>query len=55
MTDAVAPGSNTFELRVTNPVGSLLSAQKQHSWKGKIELDFRSGLKWARLVTPTQG
>ncbi len=53
VSDAVSPGDNTFELRITNPVGSLLSAQKTHSWKGKIELDFRSGLRWARLVRPT--
>jgi hypothetical protein len=52
VTDVVAPGPNTFELRVTNPVGSLLSAQKQYSWKGKIDLDFQSGLKWAKLVQP---
>ena len=53
VSDAVTPGENRFELRITNPVGSLLSAQKTHSWKGKIELDFRSGLQWVKLVRPT--
>ncbi|MFA9477944.1 glycosyl hydrolase [Phycisphaerales bacterium AB-hyl4] len=52
VTAHIAPGRNVFELHVTNPVGSLLSAQKRHSWKGRIDLNFMSGLRSARLVQP---
>ena len=52
VTEHVASGASRFDLKITNPVGSLLSAQRTHSWKGKIDLNFRSGLKWAKLVRP---
>lgn len=47
---ALPAGQRTLQVRVTNPIGSLLSNQGESNWSGNKQRGYASGLQSARLV-----